>query len=308
MGVKMKVLEQFISNLQIGEGSAFERLIIKPVFVSTDFALPFLTLEEALQQNVLSITEKDEGGSVPELLVRNKGALDVIVLEGEELRGAKQNRVLNTTIIIPAHSEMVIPVSCVEQGRWGYRSRNFSSGGNVLYPSLRSLSHGSVTSSLRQRSSYDSDQSGIWANIRSKSARMDVDSHTSAMSDILDSSLTPDADGLLQQEFQYQDRQIGFLAYIGGGFAGGDVFGSTDLCAKQLKKLLRGYYLDALDDGVRFPALSAEEILAQVSTARHEQFDAIGKGAEMRFETPKIQGAWKLVGENVSHLSVFPRS
>ena len=43
------------------------------------------------------ITEVSEGGSVPELRVVNKGDARILVLDGEELRGAKQNRVLNTT-------------------------------------------------------------------------------------------------------------------------------------------------------------------------------------------------------------------
>jgi len=304
----MQVLEKFIGGLKIGEALNFNQLIIKPIFVSTDYKLPFLTLEEALQGEVLEITEKDEGGSVPELLVKNKGAMDVIVLEGEELRGAKQNRIVNTTIIIPAGAEIPIPVSCVERGRWSYVSDRFSSGSTVVYPSLRQKSHTSVTQSLRQSSIHYSDQQKIWADISEKSVRMmEVESETEAMSDLLDTSITPDAEESLMEEVNYQEHQIGFLAFIGGGFAGGDVFGSTELCQKQMRKLMRGYYLDALDLGVNFPELKAEEILAQIVGAKQEQFAAVGKGTDMRFEGEKIQGAWKLVDESVSHLTVFPR-
>lgn len=303
----MKIIENFINDLKIGDTLAFNGLLIKPVFARADYVLPFLTLEEALQRDALEITEITESGSVPELLVKNKGAVDVIVIEGEELRGAKQNRIVNTTIIIPAGSEILLPVSCVEQGRWHYRSSSFSSGENVLLPSLRKYSHDSVSKSLRARHSYDSDQSGIWSNIRDKFARMSVSSNTQAMSDITDSSITPETEKSMLEEIAYQPKQIGFLAYIGGGFAGGDVFGSTRLCEKQMRKLMRGYYLDALDSGVNFPDLKAEDILAQIAEARHEQFAAIGKGTEMRFEAEKIQGAWKLVDESVSHLTVFPR-
>lgn len=303
----MKVLQNFINDLKVGDALTFNQLIVKPVFVKTDYKLPFLTLEEALGRNLLEITEKDEGGSVPELLVKNKGKLDVIVLEGEELRGAKQNRIVNTTIIIPAGSEIVLPVSCVEQGRWRYVSNQFSSGESVLYPSLRQKSHSSVTRSLRRDNIHYSDQSEIWADISEKSVRMCVESDTDAISDLMDTTLTPEAESDLLEEIVYQENQIGFLAYIGGGFAGGDVFGSTELCQKQMRKLMRGYYLDALDSGVNFPALEAEEILAQIVGAKQEQFEAIGKGVEMRFESEKIQGAWKLVDESVSHLTVFPR-
>ena len=66
------------------------------------------------------------GNAIKIMLVNNTGDSRVLFLEGEELRGAKQNRVLNTSVLIAAHSKTTIPVSCVEQGRWQYRSRHFS--------------------------------------------------------------------------------------------------------------------------------------------------------------------------------------
>jgi ARG and Rhodanese-Phosphatase-superfamily-associated Protein domain len=38
--------------------------------------------------------------------------------DGQELVGAKQNRVLNVTVLIEAESEVLLPLSCVEEGRW----------------------------------------------------------------------------------------------------------------------------------------------------------------------------------------------
>ncbi len=303
----MTILENFIGRLKIGEALTFNGLVIKPVFTETDFALPFLTLEEALEKELLEIMEKSEDGHVPELLVKNIGELDVIILEGEELRGAKQNRIVNTTIIVPAGAEIVVPVSCVEQGRWHYTSRRFSSGENVLYSSLRKKSHRSVTKSLRMHRVHRSDQSEIWSDIKSKAERLAIESETDAMSDIQFALATPEAEKDLFEEIPYQEKQIGFLAFINGGFAGGDFFGSSELCRKQMKKLLRGYYLDAVDKGTEFPKVEAGEILEQISNAHQEQFSTIGKGTEIRFETDKIQGACKLVEENVSHLTIFPR-
>ena len=82
-----------------------------------------MTLQEALDQQVLEITELDESGSVPELKVTNTAAQYVLLLDGEELMGAKQNRVLNTTILIKPNSETVIPVSCTEQMVITYHNR-----------------------------------------------------------------------------------------------------------------------------------------------------------------------------------------
>jgi hypothetical protein len=110
----------------------------------------FLTLDAALALGALSITEVTEGGSVPELKVVNKSDQKILLVDGEELVGAKQNRVLNTTILIAPKSETNIPVSCVEQGRWSYRSKHFGSQSRSMSANLRNRKSQTVTMNLRQ--------------------------------------------------------------------------------------------------------------------------------------------------------------
>jgi hypothetical protein len=50
-----------------------------------------------------------------------------LLLDGEQLVGAKQNRIPNMIVLVAAQTEVTIPVSCVEQGRWGYQARHRSS-------------------------------------------------------------------------------------------------------------------------------------------------------------------------------------
>ena len=66
------------------------------------------------------------------------------MIGGEELAGAKQNRVLNTSILLKEASETKIPVSCTEQGRWSYASKAFSESGNVMAFKSRSRKTRSV--------------------------------------------------------------------------------------------------------------------------------------------------------------------
>ena len=72
----------------------------------------------SLERVIVTVEEVSESGSVPNLLVENKGDIRILFIEGEELVGAKQNRVLNTSVLIAAKSRVKIPVSCVEAGRW----------------------------------------------------------------------------------------------------------------------------------------------------------------------------------------------
>ena len=68
-----------------------------PCCPATGTPWPMPPLTEALVQNLIAVTEVCEGGSVPELKVVNKSGTMVLILDGEELIGAKQNRVVNTT-------------------------------------------------------------------------------------------------------------------------------------------------------------------------------------------------------------------
>src|SRR5229473_728365 len=74
--------------------------------------LDYRTLDEALLDKVLDIAEINEGGQVPTLRVANRSERMVFLMAGELLVGCKQDRVLNTSMMIPSKSKMAMPVSC----------------------------------------------------------------------------------------------------------------------------------------------------------------------------------------------------
>jgi len=84
-----------------------------------------LKLKETLIQNLLKITELNDSGAVPQLKVMKNAELPVLILDVEELMGAKQNRIVNTSILLKEKFKTIIPVCCVEQGRWSYTSKKF---------------------------------------------------------------------------------------------------------------------------------------------------------------------------------------
>jgi len=122
------ILQDFIRTLQVGEPRRFKNLEVFPLFPSRNVGPDFLALKQALEQRKIVITETTESGSVPQLKVTNRGNEFVLLIDGEELMGAKQNRVLNTSILIKGQSEITIPVSCTEHGRWSSISRWFWEG------------------------------------------------------------------------------------------------------------------------------------------------------------------------------------
>ena len=131
-----KIIGDYLSSIELGDVQQHKNMAVFPLFTSLNHGPEYLTLKEALALGVLVITEISEGGSVPNLKAINKGDLPILLLDGEELAGAKQNRVLNTTILLKEHSETVIPVSCTEQGRWSYRSAEFADSDVIMAQKL----------------------------------------------------------------------------------------------------------------------------------------------------------------------------
>ena len=58
----------------------------------------YVTLDEALVSGTVRVSEVSDGGSVPELLFGNLGKRPVLLVDGEELVGAKQSRTLNNDL------------------------------------------------------------------------------------------------------------------------------------------------------------------------------------------------------------------
>src|SRR5207302_5409502 len=102
-----------------------------------DSSLKYLTFDEGLQLGLVEVTEVSDAGRVPTLKVANKGEVLLFLMSGEQLEGGKQNRVLNVSIMVDARSEVAIPVSCVEAGRWHYQSMMFGSKATASHSFLR---------------------------------------------------------------------------------------------------------------------------------------------------------------------------
>src|SRR5271157_5138547 len=172
-----------LPDILVGNPACHEALTVFPLYLNASTGVDYLLSDEAISAGSVTVEEVSEGGSVPNLLVTNKGDSRVLFLEGEELRGAKQNRVLNTSVLIAAHSKTPIPVSCVEQGRWRYRSRQFASGSSHSSSKLRHYLKASVSNSLKSGSGHTSDQRAVWSEVSRQMDSLGTSSGTGAMSD-----------------------------------------------------------------------------------------------------------------------------
>src|SRR5262245_21931221 len=172
-----------LPDVRVGDPIRHESLSVFPLFATALGQVEYLLADEAIQAGSVTVEEVNEGGSVPNLLVTNEGDSRVLFLEGEELRGAKQNRVLNTSVLVAAHSKSPIPVSCVEQGRWRYLTRHFESGGSHSSSKLRHILKKSAYLSMKSGDGYTSDQMQVWGEVTRQMDSLGSSSETAAMAD-----------------------------------------------------------------------------------------------------------------------------
>ncbi len=182
----MNVIQSALAGVSIGQPCAFRNLAMFPLVSEDEGVAHYLTLEAALGLGGIQVEEVSDGGSVGGIRVVNRLDQPVLLLDGEEVAGAKQNRVFNLTILVSAATELLVPVSCVEAGRWSRTSSEFRPTSSTQYATGRFERMAQVSESLSARGARDSDQSRVWENIAGKRRRMGVESPTSAMSDIYD--------------------------------------------------------------------------------------------------------------------------
>lgn len=294
---------RWLETLHAEAPVTFRAVTVLPLRAPAPVDPPWLLMLEALAAGSVEVTEISKEGSVPTLHVVNRASEDVLLLDGEELVGAKQNRVLNTTVLVRAHSTIEVPVSCVEQGRWRYHSRSFSASTHSLYASIRLKKAAQVHASLRARQSFGSDQVQIWHDLKERAKALKV--KTAAMAGAF-AARTPELDEYTAALAPRPD-QVGALVYGGGAWWGMDVLPSPRLFAAAWPRLLSGYVLDALwSQPEGRPDETGTERLAAFLDATVEIFPGVGAGDDHRFRGPGVLGAALVVDGVVAHAMAFP--
>jgi hypothetical protein len=308
-------IASFLGSVSLAPRQAHKSLTVWPLLRdAASSAPPYVSLSEAVARGQLVIDELKTGATVPHVLAKNRGDVAVLVLFGEEIRGAMQNRIANASFLVPAQSEVVLDVSCVEHGRWERRGRAaFESTGAVMSSHVRHRMNRHVSMARRAGRGFRADQAEVWEDVGERVAFSGARSPSGAYADYL-ATRTRDLDELAAA-FRPLPGQVGFVACIGEEVAGLEAIGRPEVFAAAFSGLLRSYLVDAIDHALvrrqrgapppaaRFDA--PEPFLAALAEARPEAGASLGLGTDLRIENERVHACALAAGE-VVHLTAFP--
>jgi hypothetical protein len=269
----------------------------------------YILLSDALKQGLATVTEVSESGQVPNLAVRNDCDRPLLALDGEELRGAKQNRILNLSLLVPARSTTVVPVSCVEQGRWDYRTREFGSSGEMLFAKAKVSKMMNVSASMRQHGTHHSDQREVWDHVERKLRSLGAASSTSAMDEAYTSRRKSLGDHV--RALKPVAGQRGAAFFIGRKLSGIETLDRASSWVALAGTISRSYALDAIEAEHRETPppreADATALLEALAGAEADVYRAVGLGEDWRVDSERVVAAGLVVDGIPLHVEAFRR-
>ena len=268
----------------------------------------------------VEITEVGQQGFVPRLRAENRTKFYVLLIEGDQLLGAKQNRICNSTVLLKPNSISEIPVSCVEEGRWQHVSHNFTSSKFHAAPTLRrrlAESKKRTRQASRGQKAHESNQTVVWNEVKVFAATTGVYSDTQSMEEVFDKSLKQQQ---VPQKIKYSGDANGWILAIDGRVVSIDLFGTTKLCRQAWDRMLDSAAVEAQllsrrrkhksDSDSKKPQFDVNKpkhlksLFKLINSTHLEQVVPVSGGTEQRFDSSQLSGAYLTLDNRLVHLGI----
>jgi hypothetical protein len=258
--------DDFYARLSVGEPVVHGKLAFYPLSLAGggEELGEVLTMAEAVASGKFKVAELEEGATVNTLEVRNDTGKHVILLAGEIVRGAKQDRIISYDTVVPPGGKFDVDAFCVEAGRWTEVSKHFSYNKEMAPASVRAVAQGKQ------------DQGRVWDAVSKVNAERGAVTETDALTASYD-------DPAFQADVEKYEKALAALArgkdVVGvvvvaeGAVKAGDVFANHDLFATVWPRLLSSYAMDAAlaaELGEVPPAADIAAYLAGLEQAERE--------------------------------------
>ena len=301
------MIAMLLKDIIQGKETRIDGFVVVPLFAARESALDYVSLQTAMRGGAVTIEEVSATGDVGHLLLANRGDSMILALDGEELEGGKQNRILNTTVLLAGGAETVIPVSCTEQGRWEYVSPRFKTSDSFAMPRIRESAKRSVNRALDENRGLRANQGEVWDRVISLFEEKRMRPPTSAMSDLVKSQL--EQLNRMIEAVPVLSGQCGLMITSAERVLGFDIVSRPEAYAQVHPRLLRSYLVDgagASEPADEFDLDSVVPAFFQEAIGTEgRSFKSIGLGEDYRYDGAHIVGSALVHAGEVVHAAFF---
>lgn len=287
-----------------------KRLSVVQFLTAQQNSFEYISGPSAIKEDLIQVKEVSESGNVNNLFVFNLSDKYVFFMDGDILMGAKQNRVLNTSVLLAPNSKTTLPVSCVEQGRWSHVSSRFMDSDYITPQKLRAGKSRNVSENLRARSEFDAGQSEVWKNVEDYQVLFKVNSPTMSLSDVYDKE-KKSIDGFIKN-FSFNSDANGLALLIDQKLLNIEVFNRTDIYGEYFPKILKSTAMEVLHLEEKENILTETEAIYKtqtmfdtIETIQKTKHRGVAAGEEERFYSEDMTGFQLSFRNHLIHLTAL---
>ena len=289
-------------EVDLKNSQKFKNMEVIPIEAASPGKKEFITLKAGIEEGEVKISEC-ETSTVNTVMAQNMSSIPLVLIDGEEVIGAMQNRIMNRSLIVPGNTTMPISVSCTEHGRWhthgnSPKAREFSGSDYFAdYETRHRKSH-------KQYENMDC-QSEVWNSISDLERSHSFHSPTSAMNDTYVQN-KPMLNEYLNH-FSMLYNQIGAIFVINGQIKGLELFYNPFVCSQYYDKILKSYIMNAISNysDSRSYNIDVNGFLMDLSDSKLNHSPNQGLGSHIKFSNNHGTGSALIYDGEFVHLNYF---
>lgn len=287
-----------------------QNLSIVQFLSSPSNSFEYISGSEAIKKGFVEVKEINEQGNVNKLHLINLSDKYIFFMDGDILTGAKQNRVLNSSVMIAPNSKINLPVSCIEQGRWRSVSNKFNPSNHISPQKLRAKKSQSVSLNLMAKQFYLADQSKVWQDVDNYYQIFDMSSNTMDLSELF--TRKENDFEIFIKKFELNPNSNGISLFVNKKLLSIDLFNRTDIYQEYFPKILRASAIETFQLKEKENQITEAEatyktlnLFDTLETIKYETYPGIGIGTEKRFNTENITGFELNFNNHLIHLTLL---
>jgi hypothetical protein len=296
-------VENWLIAARVGTPARHRNLVLYPVTLPSRKLPDYHTLDQALALGKLVIGETNESGTVNELKIENRGSEPVFIMAGEILQGAKQDRVLQDDLWLPANSGRTsVAVYCVEHGRWDYQTKTFEKSRPIA-----------ANLEVRSTARETNDQGAVWSSVEKTQTAAGYKDSSNLGKTYDDPAVKERIAGYKEalSTFARENPEArGVVVQVGDRILAVDLFADRAGFVMKFNKLLPSYALEAANTGGSSAAIDTDQalrFLRRTAGADWTSKKTPGDGKLLLASGGELSGSALVLDQVVVHLEAFPR-